>query len=128
MSRPNRDKLPTQGQAPGLFQAFAGLDLGGLPTGPEDPVDTTEQAPPCKKGRVVLRRETAHRGGKTVIIIDGFAPHIDPQAIEALGKKLRTACGTGGSVKGRTVEIQGEPIARLRELLAAEGFQVAGEH
>jgi translation initiation factor 1 len=77
-------------------------------------------------GRVVLRRETAHRGGKTVIVVHDFATHIPPSVIEKVAKKLRAACGCGGTVKGRTIEIQGDQSSRVRAALEAEGFQVAG--
>ncbi|XHR27732.1 MAG: translation initiation factor [Chthoniobacteraceae bacterium] len=127
MSRPNKDKIPTQAPAGGLFQAFAGLDIGGLPEGPAASEEAAPSRRVSKKGRVVLRRETAHRGGKTVIIVDGFADSINDAAIDALGKELRAACGCGGSVKDRSIEIQGEQVARLREILVSAGFQVAGE-
>ena len=79
-----------------------------------------------KMGRVVLRRERAHRGGKTVIVIDDFATHLPASVIETVAKTLRAACGCGGAVKGRQVEIQGDQPARVRAALEAEGFQVAG--
>ncbi len=132
MSRPNKDKVPTQAPAAGLFQAFAGLDLGGLPSGPAESAqaapDAANQARlhSVKKGRVVLRRETAHRSGKTVVAVDGFEPGIADSEIEALAKKLKAVCGCGGCVKGRVIEIQGEQAARVREILVAEGFRVAG--
>jgi len=128
MSRPNKNKISTEAQTGGgLFQAFAGLDLGGLPAGPSASPELEKSAsPPAKLGRVVLRRETAHRGGKCVVVVDGFDAALDQAYIEALGKRLRAACGCGGSMKGRTLELQGEQAARAREWLAAEGFRVAG--
>jgi translation initiation factor 1 len=75
---------------------------------------------------VVLRRETAHRGGKVVVFIDDFAPHISLAAIEELGRRLRNACGCGGTVRGRGIELQGNQPAKIRAFLEAEGFQVAG--
>lgn len=129
MSRPNRNKLSTDAQpGSGLFQAFAGLEIGGLPSGPSpsEPAPTPANTP-AKLGRVVLRRETAHRGGKSVLVVDGFDASLDQAFIEALAKRLRAACGCGGSVKARTIELQGEQAARARELLEKEGFRVAGE-
>jgi translation initiation factor 1 len=79
-----------------------------------------------KLGRVVLRRETAHRGGKTVVVIDQFAPNISLKQIQALAKKLRNACGCGGTTKERSIELQGNQIDKIRELLEQEGFRVAG--
>ena len=77
-------------------------------------------------GRVILRREKAHRGGKTVIVIDDFATHLPVSVIGSVAKKVRAACGCGGTVKGRQVEIQGDQAAKVRATLEAEGFQVAG--
>lgn len=129
MSRPNPKKLSTQPQpGAGLFAAFANLELDGLPAGlePELAPHLDPSAPPPKLGRVVLRRETAHRGGKCVIVVDGFAPELNAAYIEALGKRLRAACGCGGSVQDRTLEIQGNQPDRVRKFLVAEGFRVAG--
>ena len=70
--------------------------------------------------------ERAHRGGKTVIVIDDFATHLPGSVIESVAKKVRAACGCGGTVKGRQVEIQGDQPVKVRAALEAEGFQVAG--
>ncbi|MBI4324418.1 MAG: translation initiation factor [Chloroflexi bacterium] len=112
-----------------LSNPFAKLRADGLPSGPTArPASRQETRPPkpSKLGRVVLRRETAHRGGKTVTIVYDFAPNIAAAYIEALGKKLKAACGCGGTVKGREIEIQGEQAAKIRVLLEPEGFRVAG--
>jgi len=110
-----------------LNAAFARLSLSNLPPAPTTPPPSTAAAPPVwKMGRVVLRRETAHRGGKTVIVVDDFATHLPVSVIERIAKKLRAACGCGGTVRGRVVEVQGDQAPRIRALLEAEGFQVAG--
>lgn len=109
----------------GLGDAFAGLNVPQLPPGA--PAGAAKSPEPLwKMGRVVLRRETAHRGGKTVIVVDDFATHLPPSVIEAIAKKLRAACGCGGTVKGRQIELQGDQPAKVRAILEAEGFQVAG--
>jgi translation initiation factor 1 len=77
-------------------------------------------------GRVVLQREMARRGGKTVIVIKDFASHLPQSVIETIAKRVRTSCGCGGTVKERRVEIQGDQAARIRAVLEAEGFDVAG--
>jgi translation initiation factor 1 len=99
---------------------FEKLSSEGLPPGPDLP---TKQP---KLGRVVLRHEKAHRGGKTVIVIYDFAPQITHAKIETLASQLKKACGCGGTVKGREIEIQGDQPGKIRTLLGAEGFQVAG--
>ena len=127
MSRPNKSKISTE--APpggGLFAAFAGLEISGLPEGPQAAEKSAPENAPARLGRVVLRRETAHRGGKCVVVVEGFDAALDQACLEALGKRLRTACGCGGAVKGRTLELQGEQAARARQWLSAEGFRVDG--
>ncbi len=110
----------------GLNAAFAGLDISNLPAGPEAPPKNDIPRSLWKMGRVVLRRETAHRGGKTVIVVDDFATHLPASVIEKVAKKLRAACGCGGTVKDRTIELQGDQPGRVRAALEEEGFQVAG--
>jgi translation initiation factor 1 len=111
---------------PEFNNPFAGLQIAGLPLGTESAAAVQGVPERRALGRVVLRRETAHRGGKTVIVIHDFAPGISNKSIEELGRKLRHACGCGGAIKERTIEIQGNHISRLRELLEAEGYRVAG--
>ncbi len=118
-------------QAPlgGLDGAFASVNMpGGLPPGPDPAPSAAAEpaAPHWKPGRVVLRRERAHRGGKTVIVIADFATHLPPSFIETVAREVRAACGCGGTVRERTVEIQGDQPAKVRAALEARGFQVAG--
>jgi translation initiation factor 1 len=142
MSR--KDKAPVQaGNPPELNSPFAGLEIAGLPPGPAADAggipkgtsarsadagraDSRDVARIAKPGRVVLRRETAHRGGKVVIVIDDFAPHIGLASIEELGRRLRNACGCGGTIRGRRIELQGNQAAKIRSFLEEEGFRVAG--
>lgn len=124
-----KKKIATNQPQAGLNQAFAKLEVSGLPKS-----ETPAPAAPAKEGpgsiwklgRVVLRKETAHRGGKTVIVVHDFATHLPVSVIETVAKKIRQQCGCGGAVKGRTIEIQGDQPARIRAVLEAEGFKVAG--
>lgn len=128
MSRP-KPKIPVTGPSGGMGGAFANLELSGLPD-----FEPAEQASSCsgavkepvRPGRVVLSRLTAHRGGKTVLVVDGFGSQHTDAAIEALAKELRARCGCGGTVRGRMVELQGDQPGRVREFMEARGFQVAG--
>jgi translation initiation factor 1 len=130
MASPKK-RIPLNGPQPGLNSAFAGLQLEGLPEGPQsaDKGVFAEAAtgPKPKPGRVILRRLSAHRGGKTVLLVDGFGPQHSEDAIEALGRRLRAQLGCGGTSRERAIEVQGDQPARLRALLEGEGFQVAGE-
>ena len=121
-----KKRIETNPKQTGLNDAFAklNLDASQLPAGPAPTADTPQRI--WKMGRVILRRETARRGGKTVIVVHDFATHLPASVIETIGRKLRQICGCGGTVKGRTIEVQLDQPARIRAVLEAEGFEVAG--
>ena len=88
---------------------------------------TGRKAPALPRDGVVrIFREKGNRGGKTVIVIYDFAPQISGSKIEELARKLRSACGCGGTTKERRIEIQGDQASKIRTLLEQEGFRVAG--
>lgn len=70
-------------------------------------------------GKVRVRRETSGRGGKAVTVVRGLA--LDAVALQALGKQLKAACGTGGTVKDGVVEVQGEHVDKVLAWLNAHG-------
>ena len=124
----SKKRVPLNPHQTGLNAAFAGLNIQGLPPASEKPPPPAEGSPGTiwKLGRVVLRKETAQRGGKVVIVVHDFATHLPVSVIETIAKTLRQQCGCGGTVRGRTIEIQGDQAGRIREILKKEGFQVAG--
>src|SRR6478735_6512304 len=108
-----------------VANAFAGLDLPNLPAAPAAPAPEAPQSH-WKMGKVILQKETAHRGGKTVIVIKDFASHLPLSVIETIAKRVRAACGCGGTVKDRRIEIQGDQPGKIRAVLESEGFEVGG--
>lgn len=62
------------------------------------------------------------RKGKTVTIITGFQHK--PETLAKLLKQLKAKCGTGGTVKNDTLEIQGEHKEKLVTLLRELGYRV----
>ena len=129
MAREEKKRLETNAaQSPraGLNTAFSGLDVPNLPAGPAPAPAADSPQRHWKMGRVVLRRELARRGGKTVIVVHDFATHLPVSVIDQIAKKIRTSCGCGGTVKERTIEIQGDQPGKVRAVLEAEGFEVAG--
>jgi len=73
-----------------------------------------EETMPTGDGIVRVARETKGRKGKGVTVITG-AP-LASQELEKLAADLKRKCGAGGTVKGGTIEIQGDH----RDLLVAE--------
>ena len=73
-------------------------------------------------GVVRVSRETGGRGGKTVTLVRGVA--LDAAGLAALGKRLRTACGAGGTARDGVLEVQGDHCDRVMALLRAEGWVV----
>jgi translation initiation factor 1 len=80
------------------------------------------QARAAQRGDGVVRvsRETKGRGGKAVTLVRGLA--LDDAALAELGKRLRTACGAGGTVKDGVIEVQGDHAERVLAWLAQQGI------
>ena len=75
---------------------------------------------PLGDGKVRVWRETQGRGGRTVVVVKGLP--LDEAALTQLAKKLKAACGTGGTVKDGQIEIQGDHADRVTEALVKAGW------
>jgi translation initiation factor 1 len=73
-------------------------------------------------GIVRVQRETKGRGGKAVTIVRG-AP-VDAAGLVKLGQELKASCGSGGTVKDGTVEVQGDHVEKVVALLLQRGWKV----
>lgn len=73
------------------------------------------------RGRIDIIRQTAHRGGKAVTVIQGFKGIGLPEK-KALAKQMQKACGCGGTVKDGRIEIQGEKREEVARILTEAGF------
>jgi translation initiation factor 1 len=83
---------------------------------------STAKPRPATDGIVRVSRETKGRAGKGVTLVKGLA--LDDAALIALGKQLKTACGSGGTVKDGVIEVQGDHCERVIALLQAQGHKV----
>jgi translation initiation factor 1 len=77
---------------------------------------------PATDGMVWVSRETKGRAGKGVTLVKGLA--LDDAALIALGKQLKTACGSGGTVKDGVIEVQGDHCERVIAMLQEQGHKV----
>ncbi len=77
---------------------------------------------PAGDGIVRVSRQTKGRAGKGVTLVKGLA--LDAVALAALGKQLKAACGSGGTVKDGVIEVQGDHCERVIEVLKAQGHTV----
>lgn len=73
-------------------------------------------------GVVRVSRETQGRGGKAVTVVRGL--DLDDTALVALGKRLKAACGSGGTVKDGVIEVQGDHAERVVGVLTQDGWTV----
>ncbi len=135
MAKKEKLKVAESGSAPALkHNPFGALAGASAPVRETESADREAEPPkkPGPRGRLVLRRETKHRGGKTVVVVAGFAsrPELDAAAIGELAKHLKQELGCGGAVESKNGEhelvVQGDQPARVAELLRARGFRVDG--
>ncbi|MDF2380036.1 translation initiation factor [Nostoc ellipsosporum NOK] len=76
--------------------------------------------PPAQQ-QLRIRLETKHRGGKTVTLVTGFIG--TEEDLEELGRKLRNACGTGGSAKDGEIIVQGDQRQKVLQWLVKAGYK-----
>ena len=71
-------------------------------------------------GPVRVARATQGRGGKAVSVITGLP--LDAAALAALAAELKKRCGSGGTVRDGSIEIQGEHRDTLVAELQRRGY------
>lgn len=69
-----------------------------------------------------VSRETKGRKGKGVTLISGLP--LNSRDLEILSRELKQKLGTGGTIKNRVIEIQGDHRDPLFEELKNRGFTV----
>ncbi len=74
-----------------------------------------------------VSRQTKGRKGAGVSIISGIA--LDDADLKKLAKQLKQKCGSGGTAKNGTIEIQGDHRQTLVDALVKLGYKakLAGE-
>ena len=119
------DKIPTGGGQPlgqNPFAALSGEKLPVFAKASSFAKATADKSEGKNRGRVDIMRETNGRGGKTVTVVTGFTGIGLPEK-ESLAKKMRAACGCGGTVKDGRIEIQGDQRETVAKILTEAGFR-----
>ncbi len=73
-------------------------------------------------GQVRVGRETKGRRGKGVTVITGVP--LAGDALDDLARELKKRCGSGGTVKDGTIEIQGDFRDQIVAELSKRGWDV----
>ncbi len=73
-------------------------------------------------GVAKVLREKKGRAGKTVTVVKNL--DLDAMALATLARDLKTACGSGGTLRDGVVEIQGDHVDRVVQTLESRGLKV----
>lgn len=71
--------------------------------------------------KLKVRLDNKHRAGKAVTLVEGFVGTTSDK--EDLGKKLKTFCGTGGSVKESEIIVQGDNRDKVLQWLLKNEYK-----
>lgn len=124
------NKVSNTGAIKGLsgFAGLAGLVVKETPPASESDLAANVKAiaqakADAQKAKDVVRvqRDAKGRGGKTVTVVTGIS--LPDKDLDALGKQLKGACGSGGTVKDGVIEVQGDHVDRVLALLVAQGYR-----
>lgn len=99
------------------------LNIGGICPRCDKPHAqcTCSKNPLLGDGNVRVGRKTKGRRGKGVTTITGLP--LDEDSLRELAVSLKNRCGTGGTVKDGTIEIQGDHRDAVIAELAILGYQ-----
>ncbi|MBL7701836.1 MAG: translation initiation factor [Ferruginibacter sp.] len=106
------------------IQGFGGLVYSTDPNFklPDENVEEQQTIDPSQQ-KLRIRLDTKHRAGKAVTLIEGFVGTIAD--MEDLGKKIKSFCGTGGSVKDGEIIVQGDNRDKVLQWLLKNGYKLS---
>ncbi|MFT5725846.1 MAG: translation initiation factor 1 [Bacteroidia bacterium] len=103
-------------------------DLGGMVFStdpdytPEAHFETEAESVDPSKQTLYVSYDKKQRKGKVVTLVQGFE---GPESeLLNLGKRLKSKCGAGGSVKENEIIVQGNFVAKIMEILTGDGYNV----
>ena len=75
-----------------------------------------------KISKLNISKQKKGKKGKTITLIKGLGIGNEREVKELL-KRMKVFCGTGGTVIGEDIQLQGDMVIKSIEFLRNEGFQ-----
>jgi len=88
----------------------------------QEPRKPSGKSLPPNQQTAYLHRDSKGRGGKGVTLIKNLI--LSEEDMSALAKRIKQACGVGGTVKDGVIEIQGNDRERIAEVLVKLGYKI----
>lgn len=85
---------------------------------PPTVAEPVRMAPEAQTARLRLEKRAR---GKVVTVVSNLDP--SGNDLDALSARLKTMCGTGGTVKDGRIELQGDHLDNVEEILKAVGYK-----
>ena len=75
-----------------------------------------------KISKINISKQKKGKKGKTITLIKGLSIRNEIEVKDLL-KKMKVFCGTGGTLIGKDIQLQGDMVNKSIEFLRKEGFQ-----